>query len=103
MSDVDSSKDGKMSVRRAQLISEVRTILIRRLSLRIQPTDFLEDMELFGKGLGLDSVDALEVAMAIETEFGIAVTDDDMAGLRSVGSIADFIISNEKGVERLNA
>lgn len=92
-----------MSVRRAQLISEVRTILIRRLTLRIQPKDFLEDMELFGKGLGLDSVDALEVAMAIETEFGIAVTDDDMAGLRSVGSIADFIISNEKGAERLNA
>ena len=92
-----------MSVRREQLISEVRTILIRRLSLRIQPKDFLEDMELFGKGLGLNSVDALEVAMAIETEFGIAVTDDDMAGLRSVGSIADFIISNEKGVERLNA
>ena len=41
--------------------------------------------------LGLDSVDSLEMAIAVETEFGVAITEDDLAAFRSINTVLDFI------------
>ena len=46
-------------------------------------------------GLGLDSVDALEIVVAVEGEFGIRVEDGDMQEIRSVNSIVDLIMSRQ--------
>lgn len=48
-------------------------------------------------GLGLDSVDALELVVAIHEEFGIKVPMEDMAGLRTVEAIAAYV--REKGAD----
>jgi acyl carrier protein len=50
--------------------------------------------ELFGEGLGLDSIDALELALAIHTEFGVRTQENDEKNreyYRSVRSLAEFI------------
>lgn len=47
-----------------------------------------------GVGIGLDSIDAMEVVIAIKEDFGVKIGDDDMDVLKNVSSIADFINSN---------
>ena len=44
-------------------------------------------------GLGLDSVDALEIVVAVESEFDVRIEDGDMLEIRSVNSIVDLIIA----------
>ena len=44
-------------------------------------------------GLGLDSVDALEIVVAVESEFDIRIEDGDMPEIRSVNSIVDLIMA----------
>jgi acyl carrier protein len=50
-------------------------------------------VSLFGEGLGLDSIDVLELVLEIERTFGVAITDEETGNkvLRSVDSIADYI------------
>ncbi|HQP33593.1 MAG TPA: phosphopantetheine-binding protein [Polyangiaceae bacterium] len=66
----------------AQLIKE---IIVRELNLQdVRPEDIDEQAPLFGEGLGLDSLDALQLAMAIEENFGIKIPE----GEKPVGSSA---------------
>jgi acyl carrier protein len=66
---------------------------VRSLRLQMSPADIADDITLFGEGLGLDSIDALELVLEIERTFGVAVGDEETAKrvLRSVNSIAEFI------------
>jgi acyl carrier protein len=80
------------------LISELKTLLIDGLHLEdIQPEDILPDEPLFGDGLGLDSIDALEIAVLLDREYGIKITSDDnrsQAIFASLNALADFITIN---------
>jgi acyl carrier protein len=70
------------------LRDEIKELLIRALDLRGRTAAEIEDdAPLFGAGLGLDSLDALELAVAIEDRFGVAVPDGD-EGRRVFASIA---------------
>jgi len=70
-------------------------------SLRIEdmsPEEIETDAPLFGEGLGLDSIDALQLVVAMEKEFGVVVPDA-ATGTRvfaSVRSMADFIAESTK-------
>jgi acyl carrier protein len=76
-----------------QLATQVKEAVVRCLRLPIQPQDIADDLPLFGEGLGLDSIDALELVLELERSFGVVVGDDQVGGrvLRSVNSIVDFI------------
>lgn len=76
---------------RKELSERLKQVLIERLSLQLEIDEIADDSPLFGSGLGLDSVDALEVAIAVETEFGVAITDEDLHAFRSVNTVLDFI------------
>ena len=80
---------------RKALSERLKRVLIDRLSLQLEPSEIAEDSPLFGSGLRLDSVDSLEVAIAVETEFGVAITDNDMQAFRSINTILDFIQSRQ--------
>lgn len=72
----------------------LRELIVSRLNLEVQPAEIKDDAPLFSGdegGLGLDSVDALEVAVAVTTAFEIAVSDQDVAAFRTVDTIADLI------------
>jgi acyl carrier protein len=77
----------------------VKTMIIERLKLEGMAPDQIEDeAPLFGEGLGLDSIDALELVLGIEQVFGVKI-EDEAAGLRafkSVQALADFIAEHAK-------
>lgn len=84
---------------RSDLIREIKGLLVSELKLAGKNPDAIEDdAPLFadanGKGgLGLDSLDALQIAMLIEERFGVRVPEGDEARpiFRSVASLAEFI------------
>lgn len=84
-----------MSDSRAELKSSIKRALIEELDLRgKRETDIDDAMALFGEGLGLDSLDALQLAMAIEERFGVRVPEGDegRAVFASVNAIADYVL-----------
>ena len=78
---------------RAEVLRAIKTDLIARLNLPYEPEDLHEDVSLLGSGLGLDSLDALEVILGVEHAFGVKVADDNIGILRSINSIADFVLA----------
>ena len=87
--------------RRKDLTHRLKQTLVERLDLDRQIDEIPDDCLLFGVGLGLDSVDALEIVVAVEGEFGIRVEDGDMQEIRSVNSIVDLILSRQHRVEEV--
>jgi acyl carrier protein len=75
------------------LKTEIKQAIVRSLRLPIAPDEIQDDAPLFGEGLGLDSIDALELVLEIERTFGVAISDEQTgtAVLRSVNSIAEHI------------
>ena len=85
-------------VRMAQPMDDLRKklkeLLIDRLKFEdMTPEDIKDDDPLFAGGLGLDSIDALEIVVMLETEFGIKVKNESAArdNFHSISSLADFV------------
>ena len=88
-----------MSVNR-ELNDELKRILIEALNLDdVTPETIEDDAPLFGEGLGLDSIDALEIAMAIEKRFGIKVQPDKETKkyFFSIQTLADLVQERQAG------
>ena len=75
------------------LTPRVKELIVRRLKLEIDPASIQDDAPLFGEGLGLDSIDALELVLGLEQEFGIKVEDEEVGvkAFSSVNALVDFI------------
>jgi acyl carrier protein len=77
---------------------KIKEIIVRSLRLEMPPSEISDDIPLFGEGLGLDSIDALELVLEIERAFGVAITDEHLGKsvLQSVNTIADFITARQQ-------
>jgi acyl carrier protein len=82
-----------MSELTPHLKDEIKQAIVRSLRLPIAPESIDESVSLFGEGLGLDSIDVLELVLEIERTFGVAITEEQTGArvLRSVNTIADYI------------
>lgn len=83
-----------MTLTDAPLPQRLKEMIVRVLMLEgVSPADIADDGALFGSGLGLDSVDALELAIHIEEEFGVKMPDDasTRTAFASVNALAAFI------------
>ncbi len=83
----------------ADLIEKLKVELIEQLNLEEITSDEIDAAApLFGDGLGLDSIDALEIIVLLEKEYGIKITDQALGkeAMQSINSLAAFIKSNSK-------
>lgn len=82
-----------------ELIPKVKQMIIDSLRIDgMSPDEIVTDAPLFGDGLGLDSIDALQLVVAMEKEFGVVVPDAATGSkvFASVRSMADFIAEHKK-------
>jgi acyl carrier protein len=82
-----------------KLILELKQEIIKVLNLEeMTPEDIDNEAPLFGEGLGLDSIDALELIVMIEKNYGIRLANpaDGKAIFQSVATIADYVSKNRK-------
>ena len=81
------------------LIQELKTKIISALHLdSVKPGDIKEEEPLFGTGLGLDSIDALELVVMLERSYGIVIQERDVAekAFASVRALGEFVSSQRK-------
>jgi acyl carrier protein len=82
------------------LKSEIKALIVSELNLQGKTPESIEDdAPLFGAGLGLDSLDALQLAMSLEERFGVRIPEGDEARaiFASVSAIAQHVASAASG------
>jgi len=85
----------------AELKSRIKSMMVESLMLKMTPDEISDEIVLFAPdGLALDSIDALELAVALEKTFGVKVPDAETAreAFVSVNSLADFILKENPSV-----
>lgn len=82
-----------------ELIKELKEEIIEALNLEeMNPEDIDENDALFGDGLGLDSIDALELIVLLDKKYGIKLANpaEGKAIFKSIATIADYVSKNRK-------
>ena len=76
-----------------RLRAEVKELLVSGLRLEVRPADIADDAPIFGDGLGLDSIDALELVVLVEERFRVSIPDEEVGkrAFASVNALVDFI------------
>ena len=84
---------------RTALRSEVKELLATGLRLDLSPTEIPDDSPIFGEGLGLDSIDALELVVLVEERFHVSIPDEEVGrrAFASVNALVDFLVSQKAG------
>ncbi len=92
---IDRARIAAAVARRDGVVARVRAVLIDRLGVRREPDEIDPDAPLFGTGLGLDSVDAVELVVSLETEFSVRFPAGYVHRrlLRTVGTVADTVMA----------
>jgi acyl carrier protein len=79
-----------------ELKVQIKQLLVQNLMLQISAEEIADDQPLFGpKGLGLDSVDALQLVVALDKNYGLKLSDAEVARktMQSVNTIAEAIVA----------
>ena len=81
-----------------EIKQNVRKLMVENLMLQISPEEIGDDQSLFGPGsVGLDSVDALQLVVALDKTYGLKIADPEAAKkiLQNVNSIVDAVIKHQ--------
>jgi acyl carrier protein len=87
-------------VNRDELKRSLKTLLVEGLKLEtVRPEDIQDSEPIFIEGLGLDSIDALELVVLVEERFGVSIPDEEVGKLAfaSIDALADFVLTNQNG------
>lgn len=83
----------------------IKKLIIDTLDLEdIAPEDIVTDEPLFNEGLGLDSIDALELGMALQQTFGVRIDTEDEGireHFRSIRNLASFVAANREAASEV--
>jgi acyl carrier protein len=85
---------------RTEVLDSVRRILVENLDVQVEPALIDPDTPLFGTGIALDSIDAVELVVSLEAEFDIQIRDVEMANVltfRTLNTVVDLVLE-ERGV-----
>lgn len=83
---------------RSAILQRTKELLVSGLRLEIEVDEIVNADAIFGEGLGLDSIDALEFIVLVEEEFEIMIPDEEVAkaAFASVDALADFIVAEQE-------
>ena len=85
---------------REEIETKLKETVVSALDLEdLTPADIETDVPLFGEGLGLDSIDAMELGMAVKKAFGVSFSSnpaDNKQIFRSVKTLADYVEAQKK-------
>lgn len=83
-----------------ELKMEIKEVIVNSLELEdVTVADIVDDAAIFGDGLGLDSIDALELGVALKKKFGIKFSQDKAENKKhfaSVNALAEYIASQKE-------
>jgi acyl carrier protein len=89
--------------------STLRRLIAEQLKLKVTPDEIRDDKPLFGAGpesLGLDSLDALDLTLVIEDQFGVEIVQEQLIALANLNAVAAFIDQRRQlskpGIESLS-
>ena len=83
---------------REELKRQLKVLLVEGLKLEaIRPEDIQDAEPIFVEGLGLDSIDALELVVLVEERFGVSIPDEEVGKLAfaSINALVDFVLANQ--------
>jgi acyl carrier protein len=89
-----------MTTAHSALQNEVAALLVEALNLDIAPESIDPQAPLYGEGLGLDSIDILEVALVVSQRYGFQLRSDDQDNVRiftSLASLTEHIATHRVG------
>ena len=80
------------------LKGQLKAQIIKFLNLDMSPADIKDNEPLFGEGLGLDSIDSLELIVLLQREYGIVIRDpkEGRKILVDVNTMADYILKHKE-------
>jgi acyl carrier protein len=86
---------------RERIIARLRQVVVRQLHYRREPDELDPDAPLFGSGFGLDSLDAVELVVCLESDFGVKVSEQYLlrSSMRSLNSLTDLIVQRSGGTK----
>ena len=101
MNDV-MSRARAVAERREVGLGALRDVLRTALHVDRPDDDLDPDVALFGTGLGLDSVDAIELLVCLEATFGLQLGDDALAPahMRTLGTVVDLVLASRDADDR---
>jgi acyl carrier protein len=82
-----------------ELREQIKEMMVENLMLKVPREEIADDLPLFGpNGLGLDSIDALELVVSLEKKFGVTVPNSETAraALATVNSIAEYVTARRQ-------
>lgn len=90
--------DAHLAARR-EALERVRRMLVEQLKVSLPPEQIDLDAPLFGTGLGLDSIDAVELVVAIENEFELTLAEEEAQPwmFRTVHAVVDLVLDPPPG------
>lgn len=80
-----------------ELEREVAQLIVSALNLEVAPESIEADSDLYGDGLGLDSIDILEIALVVSKQYGIQMKtegEDNFLVFKSLSSLTSYIAEN---------
>lgn len=89
-----SPNDTPLPVADEALRRDLAGLIVSALNLEMAPEEIAADAPLYGEGLGLDSIDILEVALVVSKRFGFSLradNEDNVRIFRSLASLADYV------------
>lgn len=79
------------------LEKEIKELIVKALDISdISPTDIPSDVSLFGDAIGLDSIDSLEIGIALKKKYGITINQTHKKYFYSVSTLANLVLENIK-------
>jgi acyl carrier protein len=79
------------------LTAEIARLIVQALNLEVAPAEIAPEQPLYGEGLGLDSIDILEIALIVSKQYGVQLRADSEENGRIFGSLrqlVDYIIAH---------